>query len=380
MASAHGGKSTVNSQKSAIAMMAAVATVGAGVIAVTPTQLSSLPVRVAVPVELTAAQSALQTAAVDMVTSLLTVGSTGTPAAALEPAAAANVLTSAAAISPTSIIQQIVNGAGLFLFGSGSTSLIGLSTEAAFLVNSALIAVDGRLYQVSNAIGSAVAGASSGPLAPVAGVPPVKAILAAVSTLLKNLVPSPDALESVSGGFGFQPFEIPVNLQRIVTSPINAIGLAVQAFVANLQGTAGASVAAVKNSVAAVPKTDANTTKLALTPTAATDSTKTTAETTNSRDRKSGETTKPGDGKPDQNSTPSDSTTDSATARGTNTTPDTHTKPDPTTKSDKAGKSGSKHSKSDGDKASHRGSGRHSASGKAHGNVGAHSGGRHAAK
>lgn len=383
MASAHGSKSTVNSQKSAIAMMAVAATVGGGAAGVTPAQLNSLPTRaaVAVSVQLTAAQSALETAAADMVKSLLTVGSTGTSAAALKPAAAVDVLTSAAAISPTSIIQQIIDGVGLFLFGPGATSLLGLSRQVGVVANYALIGVDGAVYQASNALASAVTGAASGLLAPVAAVPPVRAVIAAVSTLLQNLVPPPNGLLSVSGGFGFQLPEIPLNLLTIASSPIKAIGLAVQAFVAALQGATGTSVAAVKNSVAAVPKVDAKTTALALAPTSATDGTKTTAETPKSDGAKSDKTTQSTDTKLDNRTTRSHAKSDPATTLETNTTPDVSTEPDPATKSDKAGKPDSKSSKSDGAKASHRNSGpRHSASGNTHRNAGAHSGGKHSGK
>lgn len=376
MASAHGSKSTVNPQKSAIAMMAAIGTVGAAVIGVTPTQLNSLPTRVAVPVpvQLTAAQSALEAAAVGMVKNLLAVGSTGTSAAALKPAVAVDALTSAAAISPTSIIQQIIDGVGLFLFGPGSTSLIGLTTQVGYVANSALIGVDGAVYQASNALASAVAGAASGLLAPAAGIPPVKAVIAAVSTLLQNLVPPPNGLLSASGGFGFQLPEIPLNLLTIAGSPIKAIGLAVQAFFANLQG---ASVAAVKNSVAAIPKA----TMLALAPTSATGRTETAAETPTSGDATSDKTTASGDTKPGKRSKPSHVKADPTTTSDPVTTPDAHTKSGPATKSDKAGTSDSESSKSDGAKASHRGSGpRHAASGNAHRTAGAHSGGTHAGK
>lgn len=255
MGSAGAQSHRVNSSKSAIASIAAVAVVGAGVVGVSPSYSPELPIVASVPVKMTAAASAFQ--------SVLTQFEQ-TAAGAVNSAV---VLNPAAALSPGSILQNL----GLFLFGPGSGSLLGITNQLAFAANNAVIGVDAALYQVATSLGTGLTGGLSSALGPVAAAQPVKAVLTAVNTLLQNIVLPPWALQFASGGFGFQFVSLPVNIVNIVTAPLHAVALAVQSLFASLQGKSVASAALAANSVTAVPKTNAKTATLTLNPTASTD-------------------------------------------------------------------------------------------------------------
>ncbi|MGB8403620.1 MAG: hypothetical protein WCE30_06020 [Mycobacterium sp.] len=190
-----------------------------------------------------------------------------------------------------------------------------------------LIAVDGGLYQGATTAGTTVTNSLTKLLGPVAGAQPVKAVLTAVNTFFQNVVVPPNGLEGLSGAFGLPPLAIPINLFRMATAPINAVSLAVQAFVASLQGKSAASSAAVKNSIAAVPKTNAKNTTLTLKLLASTPDSKPIGKTTKSN-------------KPVKADT-SDANTDSK-ANGSKGSHDTHAPRHPVAATGHAGGHGSK--------------------------------------
>jgi hypothetical protein len=261
---------------------------------------------------------------VTLVKSLLSLGSViVTPAAALKPAATSNVVANAAAITPSSIITQIVDFVNSALNAALNTFQV-VRTNA----DLGLIAVDGELYRGARTVGTTVTNSLTKLLGPVAGAQPVKAVLTAVNTFFENVVVPPNSLEGLSGAFGLPPLAIPINLFRMATAPVNALSLAVQAFVASLQGKSATSSAAVKNSIAAVPKTNPKNTTLTLKPLASTpDNSKPVGKTTKSN-------------KPVKADT-SDAKTDSK-ANGSKGSHDTHAPRHPAAGTGHAGGHGSK--------------------------------------